>query len=65
MYEQYVRVPNGKGQKVCGLGRAKLYEIAVRYPKVFRRLDGCTLIDTKYLNEVIAKCPTGRKARAA
>jgi hypothetical protein len=53
------------------MGRAKLYEIARRYPKIFRRFDGCTLLDLKYLNQIIAKCPTGTqpghhsKARAA
>jgi hypothetical protein len=66
MYDQqFTRVPNKKGEKVCGLSRAKIYEISERYPKIFRRLDGCTLIDTKYLNQVISQCPAGRKVRAA
>jgi hypothetical protein len=66
MYEQqYVRIPNAKGQKIYGVSRAKIYELATRYPRIFRKLDGITLVDLKVLNEVIAKSPTGRKARAA
>jgi hypothetical protein len=66
MYEQqYVRIPNTKGAKIYGLSRSKVYELAQKYPRIFRRLDGCTMVDLKVLNDVIAKSLTGRKARAA
>jgi hypothetical protein len=70
LHEQFLRLPNKRGQKVNGLSRAKIYEVAQVHPKIFHKVDGVTLIDLAQLNDVIATYPVGalpgrRKASAA
>jgi hypothetical protein len=57
MHEQFLRLPKGKGQKLNGLSRAKIYEVAQAHPEIFRKVDGTTLIDMQRFNKVLASYP--------
>jgi hypothetical protein len=40
-----------------GLGRSSLYELAARYPGIFKKYGAVTLVDFKFLDRVLAKLP--------
>jgi hypothetical protein len=39
------------------VSEAKLYQIAPRYPGLFKKLDGSTIVDFQMLDEILASLP--------